>query len=127
MNPEISGLLVFWHKIIFSPNLSIVQKAELLFPEGLFMQLCCCFSFLAQGRSWGVVLRQDHLLAALKILGEEVVIAPREGSLPAQGLFLHLGFGDGDSTGLSELPSIQGILTCKAAALLIIKKITLLS
>jgi len=40
------------------------------------------------------VLSQGHPFAAVIAPGEEVVIAPGEESLPAQGLFLHLGIGD---------------------------------
>lgn len=57
------------------------------FPRGLFLQLCCYFPFLDQGRLWALVLRQGHPFASLTVPGEEVVIAPREGSLPAPDIF----------------------------------------
>lgn len=93
VNTEISALLVFCHEIIFSQPLW-AQQTEELFLKGLFLQLCSCFPFLAQGRLWALVLRQGHPFTALIVLGDEVVFAPGEGSLPAPGLFLHLGFGN---------------------------------
>lgn len=89
----ITAILVFWHEIIFQPLWA--QRTEQLFPRGLFLQLCCYFPFLDQGRRWALVLRQGHPFAALTVPGEEVVSAPREGSLPAPDLFLsHLFFAD---------------------------------
>lgn len=84
----INALLVFWQPLW-------AQRTEQLFPRGLFLQLCCYFPFLDQGRLWALMLRQGHPFASLTVPGEEAVIAPREASLPAPDFFLpHLGFAD---------------------------------
>lgn len=95
----IPALLVFWHEIIFQPLW--VQRTEQLFPRGLFLQLCCYFPFLDQGRLWALVLRQGHPFTFLTVPGEEVVIAPREGALPDPHLFYLILALQMRSTGLS--------------------------
>lgn len=90
----ITALLVFWQPLW-------AQRIEQLFPRGLFLQLCCYFPFLDQGRLWALVLRQGHPFASPTVPGEEVVIAPREASLPAPDFFTPSWLCRWGSTGLS--------------------------
>lgn len=73
------------------------------------------------------MLSQGHPFVSLTVPREEVVIAPREGSLPAPHLFYPLlALQIKGHRFVCEPLSTQGTPTCKAIAVQIIKKILLL-